>query len=267
MALVINANPAATAAFNVLKSSNTSFQKSLARISNGFKIQTPSDDAGGLAVSMKMQAAIRRTDSLIGNLANAISFLQTQDGAMALSSNILTRLSELYVLSQDSTKSSNDVNNYNTEFLTLQNQLHTLLAESFNGVALFVVGGGSQTIVYSEDGTQNLTISLVDLESTLSSILLATDLSSTNTSMYTTALQTIATNRANNGSQVNRLEFASQILVTNRSNLEAANSRIMDTDIALESTRFARYDILVKSGTVMLAQANLASKNIIRLLN
>ncbi len=266
MALVVNSNSAATAASNYLNTNNMLFQKSLGRLSSGYKIQGPSDDAGGLAVSMKMQAAIRRTDALGTNIANAISLLQTQDGAMSSATDIVSRMSEICTLSGDSTKSSSDVANYNTEFLSLQAQLTSLLSETFNGVALFASGGGTQTVVTSEDGTQSFTITIADLDASVTSITSATDLASTSIATYTAALQAIATNRAQNGAETNRLEFAGQMLTANRTNLEAANSRIIDTDMAVESTKFARYNIMVQSGTAMLAQANSAAQNVLRLV-
>lgn len=95
MALVINSNPAATTASDNLNSSNFLLQKSLNRLSSGLRIQDPSDDAGGLAVSMKMRAAITRTDAVISNVSNAVSFLQTQDGGMETAAQMLNRASEL----------------------------------------------------------------------------------------------------------------------------------------------------------------------------
>jgi flagellin len=266
MSLVINSNAAATAASNYLNANNALFQRSLGRLSSGYKIQGPSDDAGGLAVSMKMQAAIRRTDALITNVANAMSLLQTQDGAMDSASRIVSRISELCALSGDSTKSASDIANYNTEFTALQAQLTGLVSQTFNGVALFVAGGATKTVITSENGTQSFNITIADLAAAIADITAAPNLAATSISTYTAALQSIATDRANNGSESNRLEFASEVLMTNRTNLEAANSRIIDTDIAVESTKFARYNILVQSGSAMLAQANSSSKNVLRLL-
>src|SRR5512138_384345 len=108
MSVVINSNYAATVASNNLNASNSMLQKSLARLSSGSKIVNPADDAGGLAVSMRMSAAIRRTDAANNNVANATSFLQTQDGALATAGKVLDRISELKTLSQDVTKTTVD---------------------------------------------------------------------------------------------------------------------------------------------------------------
>jgi flagellin len=101
-------------------------QNSLARLSSGSKIVNPSDDAGGLAVSMKMTAAIKRTSAVNDNIMNAKSFLQTQDGALGTATKILDRMSELKTLSTDVTKNATDIANYNTEFQSLQGALSAL---------------------------------------------------------------------------------------------------------------------------------------------
>src|SRR5687767_12592828 len=104
MTVVINTNYSATVASNNLAASNTSLQKSLNRLSSGSKIVNPSDDAGGLAVSMKLSAAAKRQGAVASNIGNATSFLQTQDGALKVTGKILDRISELRTLNDDVTK-------------------------------------------------------------------------------------------------------------------------------------------------------------------
>jgi flagellin len=203
---------------------------------------------------------------LVTNIANAVSLLQTQDGAMDSATSIVSRMSELCALSEDATKSTDDIANYDTEFTALKAQLTSLTTESFNGVALFAAGGATKEVITSENGTQSFDITIADLAAAVADITAAANLGATTIATFTTALQSIATNRAQNGAETNRLEFASDMLTTNRTNLEAANSRIVDTDIATESTKFARYNILVQSGTAMLSQANSSAQNVLRLL-
>jgi flagellin len=268
MALVINSNPAATAASNNLNTSNTMLQKSLGRLSSGFKIQGPADDAGGLAVSMKMQAALRRTDALVTNIGNAVSFLQTQDGALDSANQIVARMSELAALSTDKTKNTTDLANYDTEFTDLKAQLTSLTSEKFNSVDLFGAAATTLAVVTSEeDETTTLDITVADLTTAVTGVTALTAVSGSSISVYTTALQNIATLRAKNGAETNRLQFASNMLSTKRTNIESANSRIIDTDVAAESTRFARNNILVQSGTAMLAQANSSAQSVLRLLS
>jgi len=266
MALVINTNTSATAASVNLNSSNMLLQKSLSRLSSGSKITSPADDAGGLAVSMKLAAAIKRTDAVNNNVANAISFLQTQDGAMKVAGQILERISELRTLFDDVTKSTSDKANYNTEFTELKSQLNDLEGQTFNNITLFAAGGATLSVSTSEDATSTVSISKSNLDGQTSSVVAAADLSAISIGDVTTALESVATLRATNGAQTNRLLFSSELLTINRTNLESANSRIIDTDVAKESTQFARANILVQSGTAMLAQANAAAQIALRLL-
>lgn len=267
MGLVINTNTAATGAANALNSNATALNKSLARLSSGSKIISPADDAGGLAVSMRLDAAIVRSQAVNTNLSNAISFLQTQDGALASTGSVLNRISELKMLHADVTKSAADQEHYNTEFRALQEQLSSLVAEKFNGRDLFDAAT-THTIVTSEDGVQSMDIELFDLEATLATVVGAADLSDAELTVsdITTALDSVAGARAYNGANTSRLQFASEMLVVNGTNLEAANSRIKDVDVAQESTRFARFNILQQSATAMLAQANAAPQSVLRLL-
>src|SRR5664279_1310576 len=111
MSVVINTNYAATIASDNLSASSTNLQRSLNRLSSGTKIVNPADDAGGLAVSMKLSAAATRQGAVSSNIGNAVSFLQTQDGAMKVTGKILDRISELKTLYGDATKNPSDLSN------------------------------------------------------------------------------------------------------------------------------------------------------------
>ena len=239
-------------------------QKSLNRLSSGLKITQPSDDAGGLAVSMKLTAAIHRNSAANTNIANAKSFLQTQDGGLQTSSKILDRMSELKTLSEDGTKNTADVGNYNTEFLALQTQLSALTSEMFNGVSLF--GGGTLDVKTTESGGGVISVSKADLATSATNLTGTTALTSTDLSTITDAIESVAGLRASNGATSSRLSFASEMLTVNKQNLEAANSRIIDVDVAEESTQLARYNVLVQAGSSMLSQANSSSQTALQLL-
>ena len=143
MSVVINTNYSATVAANNLAASNTMLQRSLNRLSSGSKIVNPADDAGGLAVSMKLSAAAKRQGAVSSNIGNAVSYLQTQDGALKIAGKVLDRISELKTLYSDPTKNSDDLANYDAEFTQLQSQLDSLTDETFNSVA---ANGGTVTI-------------------------------------------------------------------------------------------------------------------------
>jgi len=152
MPIVINTNSSATvSAFNLAKN-NTALQKSLARLSSGSKIVHPSDDAGGLAVSYKLTAQVHRLDAVRQNVANGVSFLQVQDGALTVTGNILDRMSELKTMSTDLTKNASDRANYDTEFTELQQQLGNIMAEKFNSINLFGTTDSPVPIYTTEDG-------------------------------------------------------------------------------------------------------------------
>jgi flagellin len=264
MSLVINTNTSASLASMNLNTNNSMLQKSLARLSSGSKIVTPADDAGGLAVSMKLEAALKRTDAVSNNVANATSFLQTQDGSLKTAGKVLERIAELKTLSSDVTKSTTDKANYDTEFTALKAELTNIASNTFNSVALF--GSSTLSVTTSEDGAQSLNITQSNLTTNVSTITGAANLAALTTAQITTALENVATSRAQNGAEQSRLGFAGSMLAINRTNIEAANSRIVDVDVAYESTKLARNSILVQSSTAMLAQANSVTQSALRLL-
>lgn len=271
MSVVINTNGAATVASNNLATSNSMLQKSLNRLSSGSKIVSPADDAGGLAVSMKLTAAAKRSGAAAVNISNTISYLQTQDGVLKTAGKVLDRLGELKTLYADPTKNTTDLANYDAEFNALQAQLSTLGTETFNGRTLF--GSTALSVQVTEDGSTTSSVPLAarNLLSTATGIgaLIATSVTNLGQLVLTdvtSALQNVATFRAQNGAEQSRLTFASDLLVVNKANLEAASSRIVDVDVAEESTQLARWNTLVQAGTAMLSQANTSTQAALRLL-
>ena len=289
--ITVNTNMVSSWAAYNLNNTNTNLQRSLARLSSGSRINSSYDDAGGLAVSMKLSAAIRRTEATQSNVNNTLAMLQTQDGALKSAEKVLTRMSELIQLSTDVTKSTADRALYQTEYQSLQGQMVTLVSEQFNGVSLFTSGAWNSTIdttntltvVTSEDGTQTTSITQADLGAvafyvgTASSAQLGGALSTNNVFQNITtaaaaittvnaAIQNLASLRASNGSEQVRLTFAADMLAINRNNLQAANSQILDVDVAAESANLAKQNILQQAGTSMLAQANMSSQSVLRLL-
>ena len=268
MSVVINTNSSAIVASNNLATSNAMLQKSLNRLSSGTKIVSPADDAGGLAVSMKLSAAARRQGAVANNIGNAVSLLQTQDGALKVSGKVLERMSELKTLYSDITKGSSDLANYSTEYTALAAQLTANASETFNGVALF----GSSAIGavgVTESGGTTVSIAARDLTSSTSGVGALTGsatLATVSVTDITSAIANVATMRANNGSEQSRLGFAAELITVNKANLEAANSRIVDVDVASESTQLARWNILTQAGTSMLSQANQSAQIALRLL-
>jgi len=270
--MVINTNTSALNAAQLLGQSSSALSKSLARLSSGSKITSPSDDSAGLAVSMKLNAQISRTNAAQSNVGNAISFNQTQDGYLQKVNDALNRMSELTVLAQDVTKTTSDRALYNQEFGSLQTYIGDVSKKDFNGVSLF---DGASLSVTSDADTGSFSNAGVNLATGTT---YATALSNTSTSIDTVAhAQTALTNiksainqlssdRANIGSNIESLGYYSDQLGSLSNNLSAAKSRITDVDVAQESTNYAKQNILVQSGTAMLAQANSMPQSVLRLL-
>ncbi|MBV32838.1 MAG: flagellin [Porticoccaceae bacterium] len=340
MPIVVNSNASATEASFNLSKANDALRKSLSRLSSGKRINSPADDAGGLAVGYKLNSTINRSYAVIQNSQNALSYLQVQDSGLQTVGNILDRMSELRIMAQDITKNSGDIENYSKEFVELQSQLNQISRETFNGISLFATNtsrvdaaslpnltgvsdttlslavGDSETpggvpVQYDKFGRNLLThesgvqtngsvlLNVVNLQFVLSigttalggannvdlgglhniqdgdtgmdahSGNVGTTLNQNigadrfidrildvNVSQFTMAIERLADMRAENGAEQNRIMNAIQMLQSNVTNLEAAHGRIMDADIALESTRFARQNVLVQASASMAAQAN-----------
>jgi flagellin len=314
MPIVVNSNVAATTASFNLSHANDALRKSLARLSSGKRIVNPADDAGGLAVASKLDSALKRTEAVRQNIQNGISYLQVQDGALAVTGKILSRMAELRTMASDITKNSSDIENYSKEFVELQSQMHQIRQQKFNGLSLFAVSGMATSdfsgnppqinintnggVYTSSNGTQtydkysrtlythesgleqdgSISLNVVNLQFVLSlgasgdlggfnnpgssdTIALngtqfLRDIEDFDISLFTRAIEKLSDLRAENGAEQNRLSMASDLLALNQTNLEAAHGRIMDADIALESTRMARQNVLVQASASMVAQAN-----------
>ncbi len=300
MPLTINTNSAAAKANMHLERNNDMLRKSLNRLSSGSRIVQPVDDAGGLAVSMKLESAITRLSGAQINVQNAISFLEVQDGVMDAAGKILNRMIELKGLSEDVMKNVSDKQNYNREFQDLQMQIYDMTQVQFNGVSLFAEfqsDGTSQakfndlsadntlSVFTSAEGSSGTIVSVgkalllsaltideanlsnakefqeADAANDISSFAAenigdAINLADVSVGVFTQALENIATLRAGNGGTMSRLRFASDNIATTKTNMEAANGRIIDVDVAAESTRLAKYNVLIQASASMLAQAN-----------
>ena len=263
--MVINTNIGANRTSRLLAESTSKLNGALQRLASGSKIVNPQDDAAGMAVATKFNAQISRNNAVQNNLSSALSYSQTQDGFLQKVSKALDRMSELMTLSQDATKSTNDKTNYLTEFTDLKNYVSDIGEKDFNGVSLFN-GTALSVTKDSEAGTWALNAS--DLIDTDLTAVLATSFVVTSTlATMTTAIENVSTHRSKIGANIQRLQLTNEQVGILNENLSASVSRISDVDVATESTRFAKYNILVQSGTAMLAQANLLPQNALRLLS
>ena len=276
MGISINTNVAATRAGVYLGANHANLQKSLDRLSSGKRITEPADDAGGLAVSMKLEHTSKVLRGVTHNIANAISLLQTQDGVLKSIGDIVTRMGELRGMHADVTKHADDKALYDAEFRDLTGQIESLANTEFNGIALF--DNAVLPVVMTESGTDTFNVSqatgdsitaALDAETTqnITAALTGTLSVSANTQAeYQGAIEAVAKLRATNGGQVRRLQYQLANVETQITNLTAANGRIMDVDIAAESSNLARQQVLVQASAAMTAQANMSNDVALMLL-
>jgi flagellin len=265
MSVIINTNTAASIASANLSASNAMLQKSLNRLSSGSKIVNASDDAGGVAVAARLSAAAKRTGVVSASIGNAVSFLQQQDSALKTVGKMMERMSELQALYADNTKADDDKALYSTEFAALTTSLNAMTDDKVNTKDLF----GSENFSVSINDTLATVGDIVEFGSADLSAVIGADganLDIADVTSLTAAIQGIAELRAVNGSSQSNLGFQLELQSAAKINQESAISRIMDVDVAEESTRLARYNTLVQAGTSMIAQANGSAQSALQLL-
>jgi len=260
MSVVINTNTAASIASSNLSASNAMLQKSLNRLSSGSKIVNASDDAGGVAVAARLSAAAKRTGVVSQNIGNAVSFLQQQDSALKTVGKMLERMSELSALYADNTKAPADKSLYSTEFTALSTSLNAMTDDSVNTKNLFGTSSYQVSVSADLNTTDAVNYGAAGLATALGTLTI------TDNSTATAAIDNVSTLRASNGAAQSNLGFQLELQSAAKINQEAAVSRIMDVDVASESTQLARWNTLVQAGTSMIAQANGSTQSALQLL-
>ena len=294
MSIVIGTNRSSLQAANYLSANQTQLSNTLSSLSSGSRLTNPSTDSGGLAVSMQLTATANRDSAIINTIANAQSFLQTQNGALQVATSLVDRISQLVTMSKDVTLTTTNTSNYNTEFSQLQQELTTIIGAQYNGISLFTTAtvSGTLPVLSTNDLSTTNQISIVQMSlgstavgvgsiGVLASTSTATtggittstagvngytSLTSITSSEITSFVNTIATFAATNGAEQSRLNFASQLATNDRTSLQSANSSISDTDIAQATTALAKWNVLVQAGTSMLTQANNSAQTVLKLI-
>jgi len=266
--MVINTNVAAESSAALLRSSESNLTQSLQRLSSGSKIVSPADDPAGLAVSMGFSAQSDRITAVSNNVTNAISYTQTQDGFLQQVSSALDRMSQLATSAQDPTETDSQRSLYNAEFRQLSTYISNVASQTFNNVSLFNSSSKSVTID-SEAGTWNMSgINLGGSAYTTATTATISTMATAATALTSvkSAITQLASDRSTIGASLSRLNYTSAQLSTEKTNIDSANSAIKDVDVAQESTSYAKMQILVQSGTEMLAQANTMPQSVLKLL-
>ncbi|MGD0058529.1 MAG: flagellin [Verrucomicrobiia bacterium] len=267
--MVINTNTAANSTSLYLAQSTTALQKALSELSSGSKITSPADDPAGSAVALRMNAEDSRVNAASGNVADANSFNQTQTGFLGQVGSALSQMSQLAIQSQDVTKSNTDRQQYQSEYAQLAAYVNNVATQSFNGVSLF--NGGSLAVTIDSEGT---TFAMANPDLTIAAYTNATNNDNVTSVTFAqqaltdveTAINTLSANTATVGANSIRLSYTANQLSVLDQNLQAAVSTISDVDVATESTQYAKYNVLVQTGTAMLAQANTLPQIALKLL-
>lgn len=276
MALTINTNVASLNAQRNLSTTQLSLSKSMERLSSGLRINRAGDDAAGLAISQNMQANIRSMNQAVRNANDGISLTQTAEGALNETSNILLRMRELGTQAASGTLGQTQRDNIQVEFKSLQDEIDRISnVTDFNGAKLlngslsasgsmnFQVGTGTTTndtigvtIAKADTGTLGVNASFVSTIGGAQSALTAID----------SAISAIATERGGLGAVQNRLQSTINNLQVAVENTSAANSRIVDVDVASETSNMTRAQILTQAGVSILSQANQSPQLALKLL-
>ena len=243
---------------------NLSIGKNVEKLSSGYRVNRAADDAAGLAISEKMRTQIRGLNMASKNSQDGISLVQTAEGALQTAHNIMQRMRELAVQSRNGTNDDTvDRNALDLEFQELDKELSQIASTvKFNDMTVFDASFTLQTGANAIDTT---TFSIGSLGDTGLDIKEESTAAAAITAM-TTHINTLSTNRAMLGAIQNRLEFKIENLDNSAENLQAAESRIRDVDMAKMMTEFTKNNILFQASTAMLAQANALPQGVLQLL-
>lgn len=291
---VINTNTAAAVTANALTKNERAMSQAMERLSTGQRINSASDDAAGLAIASRMTSQVNGLNMAVRNANDAISLVQTADGALSEVTNMLQRMRELAVQAASGTMSTTDQAALSTEFeaLTLGidaiadntqwNGTQLLDATSNSGAFSFQVGanasqtisvtirdfttdGGSTGVMENLDDATTTDFEDDDLDLDAIAITSASEATDAITEL-SNAITRVDTERATLGSVVSRLEYAADNLSNVSQNTSASRSRILDADYASETTELARTQIIQQAGTAMLSQANQQAQSVLALL-
>ena len=274
MGLRVNSNIASLNAQRSLSQTTEKLQANYRRLSTGLRISTASDDAAGLAISERFRGQIRSTGQAIRNAQDGISLTQTGEGALNEVSSILIRMRELSIQAANGTVSSADRSTLNEEFSDLIDEIDRIAkSTTFNGVSLLDGTGSTITFqvgVGTTVGVDSIQLSTSDtLASTLG--LSSLDIGSTGNPTLAIAALDLAVNsvsrvRGQFGAAQNRLTTTIANLQIQSENLSAAESRIRDVDVAVETAALTRNSILQQAAISILSQANTQPQAALQLL-
>ncbi len=279
--MIINHNMSAQFANRVLKFQNWEVNKNIEKLSSGLRINRAGDDASGLAVSEKLRSQIRGLNQAERNIENAVSFIQVSEGYLAETHDILNRVRELAVQSANGIYSDEDRMQIQVEVSQLVDEVNRIASHAqFNGMNLLTgafanpaLGGTELRTMYFQVGANmdqrervfigTMTAQALGLQGTSIS---TPDKANQAIGTVDAAMKLVSKQRADLGAYQNRFEMAAKGVSIAAENMQAAESLIRDVDMASEIVQFMKNQILVQTGTAMLAQANLEPQSVLQLL-
>ena len=271
MSMSIQTNIAAMDAHRNLVNTTDELQTSMERLSSGYRINSAADDAAGLAISEKLDAQVSGLQQAQQNAQDAVSLVQTGDGAMNEVQTMLQRVRDLAVEYNNGTLSSSDQAAITNEVAQLCAEISQIGTQTqFNGIAL-LSGGASITFQVGADDGQTITVSALKLFGSGSGFAIDSSIFTFSGSTVTlasidAALDAVSTARSTFGAVENRLTDTLTNLSTYQENLSSSESSIKDTDMASEMANFTKLQVLQQAGTAMLAQANSSQQTVLKLL-
>jgi len=275
MSFSILNNIAGINAQNQLNINNVNLNTTLLRLSSGKRINSGADDAAGLGIAASLQANVRAIDQAVRNANDGISVAQIGDGALSQVSDLLTRGFSLAEEAATDTVDANGRTALNAELSSIKTEITRIATQTnFNGVSLFTNAGVNLNIFVGDiNNNSSISVAMGALSSTtvggqnLTGIDL-TSQSDAETAMSTlkSALTGISSQRATLGAAMNRLQSAVSVLQNTSQNTQAAQSTIMDANMAQEIANLTKYQILAQSGIAALGQANSSSQMVLALL-
>lgn len=276
--MIINHNMNAMNAHRNMGVNNNNAAKAMEKLSSGLRINRAGDDAAGLAISEKMRGQIRGLDQASRNAQDGISLIQTAEGALNETTNILQRMRELSVQAANDTNATTDRQAIKTELTALRSEISRIAETTkFNGKGVINSGASevSLNIQVGANAGERITLALDNMNA--SAIGVASSLVSDigdgtagNANKLTTAIDNalvkVSTQRAKFGAIQNRLEHTIKNVDNTSENLQAAESRVRDVDMAKEMMNYSKNNILNQAAQSMLAQANQQPQNVLNLL-
>jgi len=276
MGLRISTNVQSLRAQNAMAKVENTKSDTLSKLSSGSRINKAGDDAAGLAISEKLKANIRGTQQATRNAGDGISMIQTAEGGLNETSNILIRLRELSVQAASDTIGSEERKFSNLEFQQLTNEMERIATSTqFNGKHLLSGEGDKldfQIGIMNDEKNDRLSYKPEDTSARVKDLgvdglgVLTKSDAQTNLEKIDSAINNVNANRASLGALQNRLSSTISNLEVRTENLSSANSRIRDTDVALESAELAKANILSAASTSVLSQANSSGSTALKLI-